>query len=52
MVEYIELLFVILNSFLYYTEKTFLNELISVCIHIFIAEELKKDPRHGPTKSV
>jgi hypothetical protein len=48
MVKYIELLLVIANSFLYYVEKTFLNELISVCIHIFIVEEVKQDPPPWP----
>jgi hypothetical protein len=41
--EYIEMLFIITNSFLYYAENTFLSELIFVCIHIIIAEELKQD---------
>jgi hypothetical protein len=50
MVEYIKLLLVITNSFLYYVEQTFLSELISVCIHIFIAEELKQNPPPWPHK--
>jgi hypothetical protein len=48
MVEYIDLLFVIANSFLYYADQNFLSELIYVCIHIFIAEELKHDPLPWP----
>ena len=48
MVEYIELLFVIANSFIYYAEQAFLSELISICIHIFIAKELKQDPPPWP----